>query len=406
MNSPLENSRAFLLQNGLRARSSHFLQESGGWVLNLEEAGLTPVLHANVAFDGDTVAGRAVERSFHVVPDSSAEAPPLIRRLRTFLEGSAQFSRDCSALENAAPGPGDLIVIPYATDVEMMGLARWLTRRKAAGMELPFVTALIHRPDYDWQWNREESRLTGDLTTFAYGCHSLRQVCGAARLALMTTNQPLARVLEGAIGLPFVAGCAPIHHRPLPPRTAPRWDFVFLGQMRPEKGSRSLARIVAGYLEAQPQARIAIQCDSPREPGEYLHGYADIAHDPRIDWRMGAQNDAGFADMLEGTACVLLPVEPTRYQLRISGVFSEALGMGRPVVVSGPTWMTEMLGSGHGAGIGVANTTPEVFIRALLRIRERREEFLRRAGEQSLRWRQTQSLARLVALIRERMTVA
>ena len=396
--------RAFLLQNGLRAASSHFLQETEGWIHNLQLAGYDPSVHGNVEYAGGPVAGLEIQASFRVAPDSLADGPEPVRKLRTFLEGAAIFTADCRKLEAENPGPGDLVLVPYATSVEIMGLSRWLERWKQRGPGLPQVGVLVHRPDYDWSWDRSTGVLRGDVAPFAYACFSLSLVCGGQRLALAATTPALAQALGQYLEQPFIAGCAPLHYPPLPDQPAePRWDFAFLGQMRPEKGSRSLAAIVQAYLAERPGGRIAIQCDSPGEPGQYLDGHAAIAHDPRIDWLMGPQDGATFQNTLQQAACILIPSEPSRYQLRISGVFSEALGGGRPVVVAGPSWMTDMLQAGHGAGVAVRHGTPENFARALLMIGQSLPEFQQRARERSVRWRNEQSLERLIAIIEARV---
>jgi len=342
-----------------------------------------------------------------VAPDSSIAGPALFTRLRTFIEGAAMYSGDCRALEADQPGPDDLILIPYATEVELLGLARWLNRLHTLGQPRPFVVAVVHRPDYAWLWTPDTGELCGDLAPFAYACFSLLQACQEARLALMTTTQALASVLEQHVEMPFLAGCAPMHYPPQPDELAPlRWDFAFLGQMRPEKGSRSLAAIVRAYLQARPQARIAIQCDSPGDPAQYLDDYASIAGESRIDWLMGPQDDATFQRTLQEAGCILIPSDPARYKLRVSGIFSDALGNGRPVVVAGPSWMTEMLQAGHGAAVAVRNPTPEKFARALLTVQRALPEFQQRASERSVRWRKEQSMERLVDIIVQQIAAA
>lgn len=399
-------ARAFLLQNGLKSSSSHFLQETLGWLHSLGAQDFEVVVHGNSAFADATVAGTPVHRTFHVAPDSTVDAPLVYRRLRSFMEGNALFALDCRVLEAAEPGADDLILIPYATENEMMGLAKWLHRRQLQGHATPRVAALIHRPDYDWRWNHETGALQGDLAAVAYACHTLRDVGGAARVALLTTTEGLARVLESRVGVPFVAGCAPIYYPPEEAEAPLRWDFAFLGQMRPEKGSRILSAIVSGYLDARPDARIAIQCDSPGAPEAFMDGYADVAHHPRIDWLMGPQDSTTFSRTLRGAACILLPCEPERYQLRVSGIFAEALGAGRPVVVSSQTWMADMLRQDHGAGMAVRKLAPATFVRALLQVREHRDDVLRRARRQAAPWRAGQSIERLVAIIEKALTPA
>lgn len=400
--------RAFLLQNGLRGASSHFLQETRSWHRNLRSAGFEVTVLSHVDFRAEAEPGLDIRPTFSIAPDSTVEAPPVYRHLRTFLEGSALFGGECRNLDLYGPQACDLILIPYATAIELMGLATWIERQQRNGRPLPGVAALVHRPDFDWEWDAASRTLKGELSGLGYACFRLRQACTAGRLALLTTTSNLAEVLNGVYGETFAAGSAPLDYPPLPDAAPglPPYDFAFVGQMRPEKGGMILAAIVREYLAARPEARIALQLDAPGNASDWLEDHASIADDPRIDWFEGPLDADAFAAMLQNAGTILIPCDAARYQLRLSGVFCEAVAAGRPVVVAGPTWMSERMTEGHGAGMAVRRPSASLYAHALLRIRTNLPEVIALARERSARWRREQSMERLVSIILSHLAAA
>jgi hypothetical protein len=317
------------------------------------------------------------------------------------------FADDCHGVESAGCGPEDLVVVPYATDVELLGLAQWAERLAAAGSALPFLAAIIHRPDFAWTWDAAKHALVGDPSFLGYACERLARAAGPQGHVVLTTTEMLARALNQMAGVGAVPGCASAYYDVLDdalPRTLPspsgggRFDVAVLGQTRPEKGSTILAAIVRTYLARRPEARLAIQLSNHAATAR-IDNRAEIADDPRITWHVGSLDSATYAGTMAAAGSVLIPFVPERYIMRISGIFSDALALGRPVVVPPGTWMERMLVAGYGAGVVAEEPSVEGYTLALERVGLDGDRIGTLARDRAAAWRRDQSLDRLVRLL-------
>src|SRR5664279_1061037 len=84
----------------------------------------------------------------------------------------------------------------------------------------------------------------------------------------------------------------------------------------------------------------------------------------------------GFARKAEYFAAVararwiLLPYDPQPYEVRTSGIFIEALGLGIPVVVTPGTWMAAELRAHGGRGLVMAGYRADALTQCLEQARE------------------------------------
>ena len=395
--------RVFVLQNGLKSRSSHYFHESQGWKAVLARLGRELVLHAHADCEEAVARGLDARRTFHLEPDCPLPGSAGCMRLQTLIEGSSMFAADCQRLDADGAGPGDLVVIPYATDVELLGLAVWADQRTSRGQALPFLVGIVHRPDFDWAWNADKQTLSGDVSFMTYACRRFGQAAGPSGHLLLTTTSQLARALKAMIGVEIAAGCASNYYGAIgagtPAAGSGRYDFALLGQMRPEKGSRIVAAIVQDYLARRPQARIAIQLHHPSSAARMVDDYDAIAGETRIDWLLGDIDTASYAATMARSNCILIPFQPDRYAMRASGIFSDALAMACPVVVPSGTWMEAMLADGYGSGLIAQLWSAPVFARAVERVNLDINKYRAAARASVDAWRRDQSLDRLIDIM-------
>jgi len=395
--------RCFLLQHGLRGRFSHYLSETEGWHAALPRHGMQPLILVHKNCPPEIACRFGARPIFGLAPDSTISAPDTYEGLRTFIEGSAMIALGCHTIDADSPNPDDIVVLPYANDVEILGLAKWAERRRLA-RALPFAVVIVHRPDFRWVWDDGSSRLTGDVAQMAYALFRLREAFGDAGHLVMTTNTPLAHALASIAGQPVVAGCAPMSYSAGDSCAAPqgdRFDAAFVGQMRPEKGSRMLAAIVTDYLAKRPAGRVAIHLDDPANGEAYLNDLPLLRGLPGLTWFEGPLSRDDYGALLARSNCIVLPFEPSRYTMRISGVFADAVAAGTPVIVPAGTWMAGMLAAGRGGGLTALRHHPVVYAHAIVRLNERLQEMQENAATARTRWRREQSIDRLVEIMME-----
>jgi glycosyltransferase involved in cell wall biosynthesis len=139
--------------------------------------------------------------------------------------------------------------------------------------------------------------------------------------------------------------------------------LLFFGLIRRYKGLDVLIRALPAVVEAVPEARLLVAGD-PMEPVEPLRDLAaSLGVADRIEWRLGyVPGDRIPALMAEATVVVL----PYR-RIEASGVFADAVGHGRPTVVSDVGAIGEAVRR-FGAGEAVPPEDPEALAAACARL--------------------------------------
>ncbi len=158
------------------------------------------------------------------------------------------------------------------------------------------------------------------------------------------------------------------HKTPSTGRATPRTgsDFVSLGEARSEKGIFDLiAAIIA--LEELGKAdglSFVIQCNTKDPTIDRACG--DLARrkfDSVMLVRTPLRSDQ-YKALLAGADAVLLPYTRHVYGARSSGVFIEAAGAGKPLIVTADTWMSDELNR-FGAGITCPERDPTALAQAI-----------------------------------------
>ncbi|MEJ6021477.1 hypothetical protein [Ramlibacter sp. PS4R-6] len=156
------------------------------------------------------------------------------------------------------------------------------------------------------------------------------------RFRLLTDSEPLARELQGHLGLQ--AHVMPIPHtRVAPSPPGPKGDGEIVcwwpGAPRPEKGLAPIQAFAAAHDTGSRPVRLVVAQDADVGGG----GAVRVEKIPsRID-------DAAYGRWLGTADYVLLPYEPARYRYSTSGIFAEAVVAGSIPLVTAGTWMAQEL---------------------------------------------------------------
>jgi len=154
--------------------------------------------------------------------------------------------------------------------------------------------------------------------------------------------------------------------------------ILFFGLIRPYKGLDTLITALGLLREQGVEARLVVAGD-PLEP---VDGYRELARhigvEERIDWRLGFVARDAIAPLMAEAALVALPYR----EIDASGVLADAIGHGRPVVVSDLGALGETVRR-FGAGETAEPGNPKALADALARLLAAPGE-LRRAYEGAL----------------------
>ncbi len=128
--------------------------------------------------------------------------------------------------------------------------------------------------------------------------------------------------------------------------------LVYLGDARPEKGYHYLPNIVESlwtdYIEPG-KIKITIQSNFSIEGGEGLIPQARLAleryPESKVKLIKNAMSADAYYQLLAEADALILPYDTNSYRFRTSGVLTEALAAGKPVIVPQNSWLGKQVDS-------------------------------------------------------------
>jgi len=154
-----------------------------------------------------------------------------------------------------------------------------------------------------------------------------------------------------------------------PPPAAPNGaTLLFFGLIREYKGLDVLLRALPEIARRVPEARLVVAGDpvDPVKPLRALAGELGVAE--RVEWRLGFVPREEIAALMAAATVAVLPYR----QIDASGVLADALGHGRPAVVSDLGQVGETVRR-FGAGATVPPEDPAALAAACARLLGDRE---------------------------------
>ncbi|ACB49875.1 unknown [Crocosphaera subtropica ATCC 51142] len=175
--------------------------------------------------------------------------------------------------------------------------------------------------------------------------------------------------------------------------------LVYLGDARPEKGYHYLPNIVE-YLWTdyiQPgKIKVTIQSNFSIEGGEGLIPQARLALERYPDSKVKLIKTAMSADdyyqLLAEADALILPYDTNSYRFRTSGVLTEALAAGKPVIVPQNSWLGKQVDSSRASLYENSDEIPK----KVIEIVENLDRFSESARKFSKRWLEQNSPDSLV----------
>lgn len=174
--------------------------------------------------------------------------------------------------------------------------------------------------------------------------------------------------------------------------------IVYLGDARSEKGYQYLPDLVAAlwlkYLQSG-KARFTIQSNYNIEGGELsiLAAKLQLAQYPERKVRLinDPMSPDKYYQLLASADIVLLPYNPQNYQ-RTSGVLTEALAAGKPVIVPARSWLAQQVDNSRAR----IYNHPKELSQSVIDVIENLGELTIAAQQFSPYWREQQSPDRLI----------
>ena len=124
-----------------------------------------------------------------------------------------------------------------------------------------------------------------------------------------------------------------------------------------------VGEIIRNVKSAHPQANFVLKFTKSVESGRDEALCSDIA--ASVEILPTEQDRDDYLANFSRCSVAVLAYQPDLYIKGTSGVFAEAVGLGKPVVVPAGTWMAQELREGRGVGTVFAESTPSAIAAAV-----------------------------------------
>jgi hypothetical protein len=402
--------RLFVVQHGLSDYHSHYYGETKGWQAACRARGIEPRFYINQHASEEIVREFAARPVFPFASDAIVEPDATCRKVSDFLTLGHYFAQGARALESDGLDGSDLVLVPFAGERDIFGIALWLHHLDPAAR--PTIALIFHGPDLSWQVEPGRGKVRGEFGYHRYAMKRLKEVLPAEKILAFATDRRLGTLLAAILNHPCGEIPPGVHYPDL--EAGPTFNHAhirIMGELRPERGSKLITRIIQEFGAQRPGRTVSLQATTRAVALEIFRTLNQGKCQADVEVLHGDRNGhlrhGNFLRRLVASDIMLLPYSLNRYAMRSSYVFAEAVGFGLVTVVPDRTWMADKLAAGHGSGIVFSDFTVEAITRALVAASDAYPELKEKAVAGAAAWRGSHSIANtLDTLLRTRAEVS
>jgi glycosyltransferase involved in cell wall biosynthesis len=367
-----------LLDNGLISRGEHSYSLAKTVGAALSRRGLPHRLFAtkNVDLSIATELGAIAhftrslydnESPWLVIPTwaTGRSTERIISERRSARLLNATFARDLAALPRDIWTPDTLVVVPGLSQNQILGLVRTLVAKPDSGRPRT-LCQLMFPPDWT-PWGRvarHGARLYGEAFRLA------APLIGKS-LFFTAENEPIAAFYREQFGIdakvlpvPF-GGTRPAIIREGKP------TFGFLGYSKSDKGFALLPQAIEACRASDIAADFTIQVRHDGWEAATVAAEQVLRRMDGIRLIEGVLNEDDFIAETDRIDAMLLPYDPLLFGLRGSGLFTQSVAAGRPVVASAGTFAAAEIARGAAEGEVFSPYDASALAAAILRLASR-----------------------------------
>jgi hypothetical protein len=317
----------------------HYLNHDGQLIRELQRRGIPVSLYGRKGCRL-TCAGIAPAQVFSHDIFQEAASDPEVWAMENFHGINQLFMADLRGLPDDRFGPDDLIYFPNLLQNQLYAVAQWLNRFPAP--RRPAVAVMLRFLNHRMTYVQARPHVELIALYYRYAARLLAKV--QPRSLLCADTKELAAEYRRITGLPVLELPDPMDVSALPVPAAPASDrpvVVYQGSTSTLRGFHFLPEIIERGLQLAPRPRFVVQVQSPEAArslglGPVLERLERMAG-ADLQLLRGALSSEDFLGLLAASDIVLLPYSPDFYGHGSSGVFTEAVSLGKVVVVSPQT---------------------------------------------------------------------
>ncbi|TAL80347.1 MAG: glycosyltransferase family 1 protein [Beijerinckiaceae bacterium] len=287
------------------------------------------------------------------------------------------FCRDLNTLPADDTSSNRLLVITAICQNQISGLADFMRSRPRGS--LPNVVCQLMFPPHWTPWE----------TPAKYADRYYREALQKAapligdKLFFTTENEPIAQIYLERYGIETKILPVPFA-RTRPPRLSQKTVRLgFFGYSKSEKGFHLLPDVADLCRSAGLDVEFDIQIQHSRWEPVTIAAEEKLRGMPNVRLIEGALNSDDYTAATDRADVILLPYDPVLFGMRGSGLFTESVAAGRPIIASSGTFAGESILRGEAQGETFRPHDAQQLFAAIERILPRLPEIVARAQAQA-----------------------
>ena len=273
---------------------------------------------------------------------------PLTWALENFVQLGHEFHNDLARLGSERFANDDLAFFPNIIQYQIGGIRDWLL-----GLSPERRPAVVLKPSYltyamPYLQRRPNKEIIPLLFRF-----SMRQLLAAhPRTRICSDTDEMVKQFASLSGISINLLPLPLVLEPGAdePKNA-RMAAVYLGHASMLKGFHLLADVVRLMLAGDEAPHFVIQSYGERQLCDPLESALAAVPSDKLTLIKGTLDGSAYRRLLGEADMVLLPYAKEFYGWASSGIFSEAMSLGKVTIVTEGTWPAQQLEKFRGGGI-------------------------------------------------------
>jgi glycosyltransferase involved in cell wall biosynthesis len=386
--------RVHIFDPQLNLADGHFAAYDAAVATELRRRGIETFVYGSTRPAVSIASTMEAERVFSRGIFEEAAADPLTWALENFVQLGREFHSDLRKLGSDRFAGDDLAFFPNIIQYQINGITDWISelppeRRPAVILKSSYLTYAM-----PYLQRRPNKEIVPLLYRF-----SMRRLVGAhPRTRICSDTEEMVKQFGALSNIPLHLLPMPlaIDARACEPKEPSRTNVVYLGHASMLKGFHLLPQIVRRVVTATDAPHFLIQSYGEAQLCASVEkALADVSPD-KLTLIRGAVDAEAYSRLLHSADIVLLPYAIEFYGWASSGIFAEAMSLGKVAVATQGTWPAQQLERFQGGGVVFKTLDAESAVNATLDAVRMLPQLRERAAQAAPAWRRHHCAVNLV----------
>ena len=346
--------RLFVVDNNLEGKIGHFYAIDLWIKKEASKRGIDARFFINRSATDEIIKTLSAQAIFSYSSYGGTSRDKLSGHVDNFLHVGLQLATELQFLTSEGLSGNDIVFFPMVSQNDIFGCAIWLNR--IPHQSRPYVCMNFMRPSFVYLYPQNDTiTLSGILCRSA--AKILLQSLGKEKLIYTAQSASMAKLLSKLLYHPATESPM-LHTYNLPANqdkptavkkfVAEDCRILIIGGSRVEKGFHHVPDLLELLTIKISNPSFFVQVTT--ELHHFKKEIARLQTMANVELHLGYLEEAAYFEKLRDTDIVLLPYDPLLYKYLTSGIFAEAVAMGKVVVAPDSSWMAEQINNKKGAG--------------------------------------------------------